>query len=190
MPSGVYVRTEEHRKIHKRGCNTPEAKAHYSAAAKKKYGNPEERRKQSERQKEVQNRPEVKAKKSAAKRRRKDPEYIKKLCDAQKVAQNRPETLAKKIKNWFLLNGELKSWKEVYKELFEKQGNVCAICGNPETRKAPNSKGKKISNLSIDHNHKTGEVRGLLCHRCNAGLGQFRENVEFLLKAVEYLKEK
>src|SRR5690348_10360154 len=61
---------------------------------------------------------------------------------------------------------------EAYKALEEAQAGVCAICGNPETRY--NAKMKAIQPLSVDHNHKTGKVRGLLCAHCNHGLGQFR----------------
>ncbi len=46
----------------------------------------------------------------------------------------------------------------------EAQGNLCAICGEPETRVT--AKGLAIA-LSVDHSHATGKIRGLLCHRCN-----------------------
>ncbi len=73
-----------------------------------------------------------------------------------------------------------------YKEMLKSQGGVCAICGKGEQRKY---KGKVIR-LSIDHNHKTGKMRGLLCHNCNVGIGHFSDSIEFLLKAITYLKEK
>lgn len=41
--------------------------------------------------------------------------------------------------------------------------------------------------LSIDHNHQTGKVRGLLCHHCNVGLGHFKDNIELLNSALDYL---
>lgn len=72
-----------------------------------------------------------------------------------------------------------------YNKLFSQQNGVCAICGQPETKK---SFGKHIRRLTIDHNHKTGKVRGLLCNGCNVGLGNFLDSVEFLLKAIKYLK--
>lgn len=75
-----------------------------------------------------------------------------------------------------------------YHKMFEKQHGVCAICGKPETRKAPQTNGR-ICRLHIDHDHKTGKVRGLLCSRCNIGLGHFMDNIEFLLKAIRYLKD-
>lgn len=61
--------------------------------------------------------------------------------------------------------------------LLEQQSGVCAICGKPDKRK-----------LSIDHCHETGAIRGLLCRRCNLGLGCFGDDVEALKKAIEYLE--
>jgi hypothetical protein len=69
-------------------------------------------------------------------------------------------------------------------EQFEKmevdQGGVCAICGRPPTN-------TKYGRLHVDHDHATGRVRGLLCHTCNAGLGQFQDKVEWIQAAVAYL---
>src|SRR4051812_25225724 len=52
---------------------------------------------------------------------------------------------------------------EEYQELYTKQRGVCASCGNPETRTFQG----RTKNLSVDHCHKSGVVRGLLCHDCN-----------------------
>lgn len=71
-----------------------------------------------------------------------------------------------------------------YKRLLRKQEEVCAICGKPETLKI---KGK-VATLSVDHNHNTGEIRGLLCSRCNRGLGVFNDDIGLLKKAVAYLE--
>ncbi len=57
------------------------------------------------------------------------------------------------------------------------QGGGCAICG-----KRPG----KVS-LHVDHDHETGEVRGLLCVGCNNALGQFRDDLELLARASDYL---
>lgn len=66
-----------------------------------------------------------------------------------------------------------------YEKLLKKQRGRCAICRKPEI-------GKR---LAIDHCHKTNVVRGLLCSKCNRGLGHFDDNLKYLTKAVEYLKE-
>lgn len=70
-----------------------------------------------------------------------------------------------------------------YQALFDKQGGVCAICGKPETRM---HKGV-VARLSVDHDHKTGKVRGLLCQPCNHGLGGFKDNLDLLSNAIDYL---
>lgn len=60
--------------------------------------------------------------------------------------------------------------------IYEQQGRKCGICDEP----------KELAKLHVDHNHKTREVRGLLCPRCNNGLGWI-EDKEFLEKAQSYL---
>lgn len=64
-----------------------------------------------------------------------------------------------------------------YDALLAAQGGGCAIC-----RRKP----EKIS-LHVDHDHQTGEVRSLLCFRCNGGAGQFKEDVDLLARAIDYL---
>lgn len=58
---------------------------------------------------------------------------------------------------------------EEYKEMLQKQKNVCMICGNINNRM--NYKTNLPERLVVDHNHKTKKVRGLLCHRCNLAVG-------------------
>ena len=65
-----------------------------------------------------------------------------------------------------------------YLDMLEKQKDQCAICGK--------AVGK--SRLSVDHDHETGKVRGLLCQPCNIGLGFFDEDVEALQNAINYLQ--
>ncbi|MFG1604389.1 endonuclease VII domain-containing protein [Actinoplanes sp. NPDC049265] len=55
------------------------------------------------------------------------------------------------------------------------QGGLCAICGAGDPQ-------------HVDHDHRTGRVRGILCFNCNGGLGQFRDNPVVLASAIEYLK--
>lgn len=71
---------------------------------------------------------------------------------------------------------------EEYNILSVKQKHVCYICNNPETLET-------LKYLSVDHCHKTGLIRGLLCSKCNRGLGCFRDNIYFLEKAIKYLKK-
>lgn len=67
---------------------------------------------------------------------------------------------------------------EEFDAMKEEQGGVCKICGGEA-----NGRGE----LHIDHCHDTGKVRGLLCSDCNTGLGLFRDNVELMRNAIEYL---
>jgi len=71
---------------------------------------------------------------------------------------------------------------EQYSTMLAAQGNVCKICGS-------SSPGASKDRFSVDHNHKTGKVRGILCHGCNAGLGMFKEDVRSLRFAISYLGE-
>jgi hypothetical protein len=66
--------------------------------------------------------------------------------------------------------------------MLEQQRNRCAICGKPETH-------PKRTYLSIDHDHLTGKVRGLLCYYCNTGLGNFKDDILSLESAISYLQE-
>jgi len=70
-----------------------------------------------------------------------------------------------------------------YNALLKKQGGVCAICGNQETI-AHNG---KIVALSIDHDHPTNKVRGLLCGSCNRAIGLMKDDPERLMAAANYL---
>jgi len=76
---------------------------------------------------------------------------------------------------------------EDYQNMINTQNNLCAICSNPETA-IDNYEGK-IKSLAIDHCHTTKKVRGLLCSRCNHALGLFKDNIENLKKAIEYLEK-
>lgn len=69
---------------------------------------------------------------------------------------------------------------EDYDGWLAAQGGVCAICKQPE----PHTNKR----LSVDHDHRTGKARGLLCSFCNPGLGMFRDSIATLSAAIEYLK--
>jgi len=72
-----------------------------------------------------------------------------------------------------------------YQELLKKQDGKCAICGISGGHR---SRYGKICKLSVDHDHKTGVVRGLLCNNCNRGLGRFKDSLTILQAAVRYLE--
>jgi hypothetical protein len=68
-----------------------------------------------------------------------------------------------------------------YEKMLEEQNGVCKICKNPETTKT-------LKNLSVDHCHNTGKVRGLLCRSCNVALGLFKDDIEIITNSIKYLK--
>lgn len=70
--------------------------------------------------------------------------------------------------------------KEQFDNMIAAQENQCAICSQPNAKRA----------LCIDHDHKTGEIRGLLCDPCNKGIGFFNDRPELLIAASEYLHKK
>ena len=68
-----------------------------------------------------------------------------------------------------------------YEKKLENQLNRCAICGK--------NKVEFKNDFDLDHNHETGQTRGLLCHNCNLGFGFFKEDILILKSAIKY-KEK
>ena len=75
---------------------------------------------------------------------------------------------------------------EEYNQILENQNGVCAICGREETMEYSNG---RIKQLAVDHDHKTGKVRGLLCNSCNRGLGLFMDSSLYLKNAINYFDD-
>lgn len=75
-----------------------------------------------------------------------------------------------------------------YNTMLEKQGGVCAICGNAETKTQSrnNNPIKNVDPLAVDHDHVTGKVRGLLCWKCNVGVMKLIDDRELLEAAAQY----
>ena len=71
-----------------------------------------------------------------------------------------------------------------WEELFIKQNGLCAVCGNWLSP----SWLRPTKQTNVDHDHRTGKVRGLLCVRCNNGLGQFLDQGVLLIMAHKYLE--
>lgn len=92
-------------------------------------------------------------------------------------------------KKWMELNKEHVWWKrkfwshkitkEKYLEMSASQGGVCAIC-----------KGKPLKFLRVDHNHETKKIRGLLCEKCNSGIGFLQDSITICRNAASYLEER
>jgi len=72
-----------------------------------------------------------------------------------------------------------------------RKQDKCDICGGNEFSGSKNNKYLgKIYALVMDHNHKTGKFRGMICSHCNRGLGNFKDNIGILEQAILYLKKK
>ena len=85
----------------------------------------------------------------------------------------------KKEYKWRRLKEQYGLTKEQYQQMLSKQNNKCEICQTSLTEK----------NTHVDHCHKTGAVRSLLCSRCNQGIGLFDEDLERLNRVIAYIKE-
>jgi hypothetical protein len=81
------------------------------------------------------------------------------------------QLVAYRLKKYGLTSGD-------YEGMLSAQGGKCALCGLPDVT------GRR---LAVDHSHATGRVRGLLCHRCNTGIGLLGDNPELLRRGAEYL---
>jgi hypothetical protein len=68
-----------------------------------------------------------------------------------------------------------------YETMLKNQNHGCAICSRQTA-------GHRTIYFAVDHNHKTGKVRGLLCSSCNRGIGHFFENINFMSSAIDYLR--
>ena len=66
--------------------------------------------------------------------------------------------------------------KEEHDAMLLLQNNLCAICNKT-----------KDKTLHVDHDHKTGRVRGLLCYSCNTGIGLLKDDIKYLANAIKYL---
>ena len=71
-----------------------------------------------------------------------------------------------------------------YQSMLTAQQGACAICGTIK----PGGRGK-FRPLAVDHCHRTGKIRALLCHRCNGALGMVSDNIGVLEKMIQYLTE-
>lgn len=88
----------------------------------------------------------------------------------------------KRIRNYDLLKSYGISTED-FEKLLTTQNNCCGICGiNQDSLKT-----NKKKYLCVDHCHTTGKIRGLLCDKCNRGIGLLGDDLNNLIKAVEYL---
>jgi hypothetical protein len=108
---------------------------------------------------------------------------------AKKWHDANPEKAAANTKKWYDAHPEIRKANtlkkyydmtlEEYSAMFDAQHGLCSICHNPP---------KKNNLLCVDHDHKTGKIRGLLCRSCNLVLGNSRDSIELLSSAILYLE--
>ena len=103
-----------------------------------------------------------------------------KMFQIGNIPHNKVGNISKSDRRRYYKNHSLKKKFGITIEDFENmvssQGSRCAICGS------------YTANLQVDHNHVTGEIRGLLCLQCNMGLGLFKDNPQALKNAIDYLR--
>lgn len=103
---------------------------------------------------------------------RKDGARICRACGRRKQSEYRKRDPLAQV--WRQRRHRYGIEREAYEAMLADQGGVCAICGRDEK-------------LVIDHDHETGEIRGLLCHRCNFALGAVEDDTAILANAIAYL---
>lgn len=79
--------------------------------------------------------------------------------------------------------------KEQYNKMLESQNNCCAICNKHESENIKDHRNGKPRELAVDHCHKTGKIRDLLCSTCNSLLGLINEDLSILDSIQVYLKK-
>ncbi len=94
------------------------------------------------------------------------------------LKKKRSQDLKDRVKNKDL-NRRYGISLNTYNLLFEIQNGCCAICGI--------SQSKLKKKLYVDHDHDTKDIRGLLCHKCNTGLGLMKDDALILKRAIDYL---
>ena len=114
---------------------------------------------------------------------------------AREWSRKNKKKLSAKCKVYYANNGDkIKDYKlrktfgitlEQYREMSRIQNHTCAICKQPETAREHRG---KLRDLSVDHCHKTGRVRGLLCKEHNMMLGLANDNVDVLKGSIVYLE--
>jgi hypothetical protein len=97
-------------------------------------------------------------------------------CAANREYKNRKERERRKNNPDKIKDGYLRHRYGITLDQFRSMGSRCMICHSEDR-------------MMVDHDHKTGKVRGVLCHSCNIGIGWLRDSTERLMAAVAYLKQ-
>lgn len=113
-----------------------------------------------------------------------DPEETKKRLNRNQrryIEKNRDKQRAAHIRRTYGI-----SWED-YLQLFVSQSGECSICRTKLSTHQQEDNQHEIAH--IDHNHETGKIRGLLCNKCNTGIGYFKDSALLCKLASQYLEE-
>lgn len=142
--------------------------AKWAATRRKKYAEDKEYRDTVTRKnKDCRNRNKEKYNESRREKYKNDPEYREKHLAARRGRDQRDSQLKT---NYGITKAD-------YDKLLDIQLGLCAICGE-----------EKEETLSVDHCHTTKKIRGLLCRKCNTGLGCYNDDIALINKAIKYLE--
>ena len=114
------------------------------------------------------------------KARKRQAEWAERNQDKYKATLKRYHSLGGWRRRWYMKKYGLTP--EQVQEKIKKQDNKCAICGTDK----PGGRGNVFA---VDHNHRTGKTRMMLCQKCNTGLGSFNDSDVLLMKAAIYLMD-
>ena len=174
---------KRNRAYYKRALQRPEFRERERERGRKRWADPEYR----ERQRLRHLTPKHRERKNQQRREqyRADPEFRKREIERGRKLYGTATYRERHRRN---------RWKKIfgisleqYNARLAEQGGSCAICRKPET--SLTRSGGYIRPLSIDHDHLTKRIRGLLCHKCNSALGLLYEQPELLRQAIRYLGE-
>lgn len=136
------------------------------------YANPEDARKASSKAYYEKNKEKIRARHKAYREKNKKELNVKKKAYREK---NKEKIRAKDLKRNFGIS------LHEYDLMLTEQKGKCACCGIHQN--------ELTMNLAVDHDHDTGLIRGLLCGSCNMAIGRLGDNIEGLMKALNYLEK-
>ena len=161
----------------------PEVRAHKSAMEQARNRRPERKEKLRAYRKAYRQRPGVKERERAhTDEYYKQPEVRAKKQAYDQGRRKKPEVRAR-LRELYIQR-EYGLSMDAYESMFKGQGEVCAACGSNDWS---HSRGKCPV---VDHDHNTGDVRGILCHRCNVAIGLLRDDPRVARLLAEYLERR
>lgn len=110
--------------------------------------------------------------------------YRCRLCKYKN--NHKPDESYKKIRQERFLIKRYGIDNDAYSIILSNQNDSCAICKTKNLNF--NSRTNKSRRMAVDHCHSSGKIRGILCHKCNTGLGSFQDNISILENALNYLR--